>query len=430
MPLAETPAPRTPNNADWRIITFTKPLLWNRSDKETWYFLPGRRYILNANQLEFVKNHIDRMSDLHSGANYNPLRVGTNLANTRILVERCRERGIGDLLFMTGPLNYLRHVSGHTCHIEFFTLADRSPVLEHHPALPFDTPLLGPTDYDHLPHYHYHWFVSAVTEYDEERDQLNVYDALYKQMGADPGTIDPQFKRPSMHLVEQDFQDLDTLYFFIYRLKQLDLRRTPYYVVAPLAHGSLRMAEFNRWLEIISELSRARPVCVIGHVQDQRIPSADMPYGSFVRQLDRLAAKAPIINLLGSTPLRVVAALIKNAVCAVTLDSGPLYLAQALRTPAVSLWGPVNPMARIGYDRDYMDLAIWERGACPHAACFAYSKFPISRCPAGAGTVVCECLRHVATQAVIERVKFVEESRRVVTLGTIDTQSPATQVAT
>ncbi|HNL70532.1 MAG TPA: glycosyltransferase family 9 protein, partial [Leptospiraceae bacterium] len=61
---------------------------------------------------------------------------------------------------------------------------------------------------------------------------------------------------------------------------------------------------------------------------------------------------------------------------AVTLDSGLLYVAEALRVPTISLWGTHAPAVRLGYDPAYMDLAIWPRENCGAAPCFAYANFP------------------------------------------------------
>jgi ADP-heptose:LPS heptosyltransferase len=408
---------RKPHNSRWVIVTFKRSLLWMRhmaekegDTDETWMLNPPRRYILNANQLEFVEEYIETISDLKNAAYYKPLLVGkANLAGARILIERYRDRGIGDLLFLTGPLAYLQHLSGNTCKIYLYALAERGQVIFGNPALQSGSALYGPVMYDDLPLHHYHWFIDTLTEYDEEPEQLNVYDALYQQLGLDYNNIDPRFKRPYVHLDETDAKNLDSFYYFVWRQKGIDLRKTGYYIVAPLTHGSLRSMPYMTWLHLIRELAERRPVVVIGQMTD-RMPMTDMPAERFHEEVNRI--NGPVINMMGGTPLRVVMSMISKAVAAVCLDSAPLYIAQACRVPTVSIWGPHHPGVRIGHDKEYMDLAIWNHEACRNSPCFAYNGFPAHKCPAGESQYICEVLRNVDAQVVIEKMNIIEGARR------------------
>jgi ADP-heptose:LPS heptosyltransferase len=399
-------ASRTPSLSEWVIVSVKEPVLWSRSLGEVWMLNPRCRYVINASQVESLGDKIASLSDLKNSRFFSPLQANRNLANSTILVERNRDRGFGDYLFLTGPFDYIKHVSGGSAQIDVYALAEKSKILENHPTLSHPVPFAGPVLYDNLHLYNYHWFIDAVTEYNEEKDQLNVYDALYKQLGIDPSTVSSQFKRPSMLLTPQDYKDLDSLYFYVYSNKKIDLRRTGYYVVAPSTNASLRSAPYSMWLKTIYNLSKARPVVVVGQ-SGSRVPATDMPFGSFVEQLDQLGPN--VVNLIGGTPVRVVASLISRSSCCFTLDSGLLYVAQALRIPCVSLWGPVSPWSRIGYDKDYMDLAIWNREACAHASCFAYSGFPVSKCPRGSSQNVCEPLISVTAEQVLDKAKLVED---------------------
>lgn len=377
---------------------------------ETWMINAPRRYILNASQLEHVKEYVETISDLKSSAYYTPLLGKVNLAGSRILVERYRDRGIGDMLFLTGPLSYLQHLSGNTAKIYLYSLADRGHAIYNHPALHYGVPQYGPVLYDDLPLYHYHWLIDTVTEYDEEPEQLNVYDALYKTLGLDYETIDPRWKRPSVYLDASDHKNMDSFYYFVFRERNgIDLRKTGYYVAAPLSHGSLRSMNYSTWLHIIRELAERRPVVVVGQFTN-RMPTTDMTADQFNQQVSQLHPS--VINVMGTTPLRVVMAIISKAIATVCLDSAPLYISQACRVPAISLWGPHHPGVRIGHDKEYMDLAIWAPEACRHAPCFAYSGFPVSRCPSGDQQTVCEVLRAVDARQVIDKMNIIEGSRR------------------
>lgn len=405
---------RQPENAGWVIVTFKKPLQWARADNEIWMINPPRRYILNASQLEKLKPYVDTISDLKSGRNYRPLVSGAkqNLHGARLLVERQRDRGIGDLLFLTGPLEYLRMLSGASLHIDMYAFTTQGAVMANHPTLAFESPLAGPVHYDDLQLYHYHWFVDPVTERDEEIDQMNVYDVLYKQIGVDPSTVPAKYKRPSMRLGDRDLQDLDSVYYMVYAQRKIDLRKSSYYVLAPLSNSSLRTAPYSLWLQLARELARVRPVVVVGRSGgDANIPSADMSFGQFCGELNQLSGTLPIVNLMGDTSLRAVAGVISNAACCVTLDSGLLYVAEALRVPAVSLWGTHAPQVRIGYDAPYMDLAIYVRDGCGHSPCFAYAGFPYKKCPRATQQRVCEVLMSISPDLVVDKIKRVEDGR-------------------
>ena len=395
-------------NASWKIVSFTHPLLWTRTEEEVWMLHPQRRYILNADQIKAIGPHVDTMSELKGSTNYRPLLAGSSLAGARVLVYRHLDRGIGDHLFMTGPMNYLRHVAGNNVEISMYGLTDRHQILAYHPALKHEAVLAGPLQYDDLPFYHYHWFVETATEYDEEFDQMNVYDSLYTQMGVDPTKVDIAFKRPSLRLVEKDFKDLDQLYYFIYANRKIDLRTTPYYVVAPASYSSLRAAPYSTWLTTIVELSKARPVIVIGRPGKGRIPDTDMSFGQFVAELNKIPGA---INLLSDIPLRTTAAIIARSTCLVTLDTGILYIAEALNIPAVSIWGTHAPATRIGYDKKYLDLAIWHREACPACPCFAYAAFPQKKCIRNEMQRICEPFIAVKAEEIIAKVTEAEKLR-------------------
>ena len=402
---------RKAHNHNWVIVGLTQPVIWSRDDDENWMLNPPRRYILNADLLGNLQPYVDSISDLKTSKKFHQLQGGANLASSKILIERCRDRGIGDMLFMTGPMNYIKHVSGGTAQVYMHGLTDRSQVLSEHESLYGKTIMHGPIHYEDLDLYNYHWFIENVTEYDEEPDQLNVYDALYKQVGLDPSTIDPRWKRPTIHLSTRDSKNLDTMYFMLWKERKIDLRKTGYYVVAPLSHSTLRSMRYSTWLNLIVELSNIRPVIVIGHVYEGRMVATDMSFGAFNAAIHQMNAPH-IINLMGHTPIRVIMSMIQKAVGVICLDSGPLYIAQGLRTPAISLWGTHHPGCRIGYDREYMDMAIWNGDACRNAPCYAYASIPTRKCPREEDQSVCECLLSVETKQVMEKVDKIETARK------------------
>lgn len=391
-------------------MTMAKPILWPRCDQETWSLTPPNRYVVNAEySSRFSEDQVEEVSDLKGSAYHKPFVGLINLNNSKILVERHRSRGIGDLLFLSGPLSYLHHMSGGTVKFFLKSLVDRGSVLYNHPALHLKTPLYGPTVYDTLPLYDYHWFIESVTEFNEDREQPNVYDVLYRQIGFDPKTIDPIYKRPSVGFDESDTRGLHAFYHAIWSEKQIDLRSEPYYVVAPFSHGVVRSAPYGLWLNLIHELSQKHPVLIIGSLRHE-LPDMDMPAGEFVQRLRMMSQQqAKIINLISDLPLRSVLTIISKSKCVFCLDSAPLYMAQACRVPAISVWGPHSPRVRIGYDKAYMDLAIHAKEACPNSPCFAYSGFPERKCPEQEAQKFCAVLANVGVNDIMEKLSLLEQ---------------------
>jgi hypothetical protein len=398
------------SNPRWLVMTMAKPVLWPRCDQETWSLTPPNRYVVNAEySSRFSEDQVEEVSDLKGSAYHKPFVGLINLNNSKILVERHRSRGIGDLLFLSGPLSYLHHMSGGTVKFFLKSLVDRGSVLYNHPALHLKTPLYGPTVYDTLPLYDYHWFIESVTEFNEDREQPNVYDVLYRQIGFDPKTIDPVYKRPSVGFDESDTRGLHAFYHAIWSEKQIDLRSEPYYVVAPFSHGVVRSAPYGLWLNLIHELSQKHPVLIIGSLRHE-LPDMDMPAGEFVQRLRMMSQQqAKIINLISDLPLRSVLTIISKSKCVFCLDSAPLYMAQACRVPAISVWGPHSPRVRIGYDKAYMDLAIHAKEACPNSPCFAYSGFPERKCPEQEAQKFCAVLANVGVNDIMEKLSLLEQ---------------------
>jgi ADP-heptose:LPS heptosyltransferase len=395
----------TPVNSQWLIVSFSEPVMFNQTADETWLFSPNRRYIVNANRLEPIKQFVESVSELSEGSLYVRLGAGRAIKGAKILVERNRERGIGDLLFLTGPLAYMQHVSGGDVEIDLMAFADRGIVLTHSPLIHNGCVRCGPLEYDHLRLYNYHWLINSVTEQDQEGDQPNIYDALFAQLGFDPTAIEAQWKRPSVTMVSEDYQNLDRLYKFIWDQRKVDLRKIGYIVVAPFSNATPRSLNYQRWLVIIQALAARRPVVVVGN-SSLRLPDTDMSAGQFSQHVASMGGG--VVNAIDCTSIRVLMALISRSFCTIGLDSAPIYMAQALKVPAISIWGTHPPGCRIGYDKNMMDLAIWNQEACQYSPCFAFGGFPANKCPMGANQGCCEVLASIVPDDVLKKVDMIE----------------------
>jgi heptosyltransferase III len=103
--------------------------------------------------------------------------------------------------------------------------------------------------------------------------------------------------------------------------------------------GSARAEKFwnaQRWADVIN------------HAADRRDVGVVMTGGSAPLErthIDDIKSKVrhQIVDLSGKTDLLTLAALIAKARLLITVDSAPMHLASASRTPQVILFGPTNP---------------------------------------------------------------------------------------
>jgi hypothetical protein len=62
----------------------------------------------------------------------------------------------------------------------------------------------------------------------------------------------------------------------------------------------------------------------------------------------------------------------------------------------------------LGYDKDYMDLAIHKTQLCQNSPCFAYAGLPKSKCPEGDQQKFCSVLSGISVDDVLKKLSSVE----------------------
>jgi len=145
--------------------------------------------------------------------------------------------------------------------------------------------------------------------------------------------------------------------------------------------------ESKRWPpERIAEL--------IGRIHDERLPRCVLLGAPADREIGGrivAACRIPVVDLIGRTTLRQLAALIDLADRVVCHDSGPLHIAAALEKPTAAIFGPSNPQRTGPYSP--AARVITHPLAC--APCYRRT------CPLGHH----DCMQQLAVETVFARVR-------------------------
>lgn len=108
-------------------------------------------------------------------------------------------------------------------------------------------------------------------------------------------------------------------------------------------------------------------------------------------QIITVNAGTPVINAIGRTSLLEMAALLEQADAVIAGDTGPLYMAAALDTPTLGIFGPTDP-------------AVYTPHGCRHAAAVsrqACSFCHKTKCPAGKAAA---CISRVTPGQVVRQL--------------------------
>jgi predicted lipopolysaccharide heptosyltransferase III len=110
----------------------------------------------------------------------------------------------------------------------------------------------------------------------------------------------------------------------------------PYVVLHPGSARKEKLWEPGRWAEVIESFGRSNGINLV-------LTSGPSPDEQAHIAAIKSKTQQQIVDLSGKTDLLTLAALIEQARLLVTVDSAPVHLAAATRTPQVILFGPTNP---------------------------------------------------------------------------------------
>jgi len=110
----------------------------------------------------------------------------------------------------------------------------------------------------------------------------------------------------------------------------------PYVILHPGSARREKLWEPEQWAEVIDHFCRSNGIDLV-------LTSGPSPAEQANIAAIKNNVQQQIIDLSGKTDLLTLAALIAQARLLVTVDSAPMHLAAATRTPQVVLFGPTNP---------------------------------------------------------------------------------------
>jgi heptosyltransferase III len=123
--------------------------------------------------------------------------------------------------------------------------------------------------------------------------------------------------------------------------------------------GSARAEKFwnaQRWAEVINHVADKHDVDLV-------ITGGPSPFEQTHIGDIKSKVRHRVVDLSGKTDLLTLAALIRKARLLVTVDSAPMHLASASRTPQVILFGPTNPFH--WRPRESPALILWGESSTP-----------------------------------------------------------------
>jgi predicted lipopolysaccharide heptosyltransferase III len=139
----------------------------------------------------------------------------------------------------------------------------------------------------------------------------------------------PSSRAPHLHLPQVAREKADAL--------RRDWKITrPYVILHPGSARREKLWEPGRWAEVIGHFGRDNDIDLV-------LTSGSSPDEQAHIAAIKNSVQQQIIDLSGKTDLLALTALIGEARLLVTVDSAPMHLAAATRTPQVVLFGPTNP---------------------------------------------------------------------------------------
>lgn len=137
-------------------------------------------------------------------------------------------------------------------------------------------------------------------------------------------------------------------------LKEHNLTTKPFAVISPSAGNKIKNWPAERFARVAEYLAdKGMPVVIIGGPRDTE---------EVEEMMQALAGPHPlVINTLGQFTIDSLKALIARAALFISVDTGPLYIAEAFGVPTVDIVGPID-------ENEQPPIGSWHRVVVPQRA--------------------------------------------------------------
>lgn len=165
------------------------------------------------------------------------------------------------------------------------------------------------------------------------------------------------------------------------KLPHLHKAGRPIVLLCPFSDDTQKNWTNNGYVQVLQTLAEFADCYLLGSLRQL----------SALRSINNCAGNAATV-LGGALSLGELAALIKAADLLITVDTGPMHIAQAFRTPVVALMGPTDP--KVWGPRKSGDIVLNKPMCC--APCWHKDEAIKKSCRSN------ECMRRIRPDAVIE----------------------------
>ncbi len=125
-----------------------------------------------------------------------------------------------------------------------------------------------------------------------------------------------------------------------------------YFVLCPIGSYVRKNLPLATAAHIVRHFSQRKPIFLIGSAAEAKQ----------LEEIARLASLPPNNVLAGALTLPELAAFLENASCLITVDTGPLHIAQAVGCRTVAVFGPTDPV--VWGPRGEKDAVLYHKTDC------------------------------------------------------------------
>lgn len=346
--------------------------------------LKDNSYVMSDTDLMQLKNlGPDKIGDVKDYKKFHkPYDKGVDLSNKTILVFR--SGGIGDLLFMTPSLKYIKN-NYENCKIIFaagFLYMDalyNNPHIDKLYSMPFKTELLDEADI--------HFMFEGIIEDSSLAQVFNAYDLFLDAFKIDLNSIKAEDKKPIISISHDLSKWADE-----YISDRANYKEGFKVALQPETSTVRRTFPLEKFIGVMRVLlNEGFTIFIPGSLR--QIPVCESLFAEFKEFCDngRLILLPP-----DNLPLKKTIAVISKMDLVITSDSAFGHVAGAFDIPQVSIYGPFNSKLRLCYYSNAIGLNA--QVAC--GPCYKHGHWP---CEKGSPS---PCFSVIDVEAILESVDF------------------------